>query len=161
MVELTHHDEEATFEDIRLHASDIKVRKITLQDLAQSLREGYEDYGAKPSSVPLLFLFYALFALVFTLFAFGQDLRYLLFPVAAGFTLIGPIVAIAFFCDEQATRTRPRAALARRIQLHSHILFCTNFGLNSANDLALFSLAIHGRINLLQSVRIDDARIHG
>lgn len=114
MVELTHHDEEATFEDIRLHASDIKVRKITLKDLAQSLREGYEDYGAKPSSVPLLFLFYALFALVFTLFAFGQDLRYLLFPVAAGFTLIGPIVAIAFFAmsrrREQGQELRWRAA---------------------------------------------------
>ena len=88
MAELTHRDEESTFEDIRLHSSDIQVRQITLKDLVQSLREGYEDYNAKPSSVPLLFLFYSLFALVFTLFAFGQDLRYLLFPVAAGFTLI-------------------------------------------------------------------------
>lgn len=114
MVELTHRDEETTFEAICLHASDIHVRKITLKDLVQSLREGYEDYGAKPSSVPLLFLFYALFALVFTLFAFGQDLRYLLFPVAAGFTLIGPIVAIAFFAmsrrREQGQELRWRAA---------------------------------------------------
>ena len=96
MVELTQHDE-PSFEDIAIAAKDISVRKIRLEDLWQSLREGYADYGAKPSSIPLIILFYALFALLFTLFAFGQDLRYLAFPVVAGFTLIGPIIAIAFF----------------------------------------------------------------
>jgi uncharacterized membrane protein len=97
MVELSHRSKEEVFEDICLNASEIQVRKITLQDLWLSLREGYEDYGTKPSSIPLLILFYALFALLFSLFAFGQDLRYLAFPMLAGFTLVGPIVAIAFF----------------------------------------------------------------
>ena len=105
MVELTHRSEETAFEDICLNASEIEVRSITLKDLWQSLREGYDDYGAKPSSVPLLILFYSLFALLFTLFAFGQDLRYLAFPVVAGFTLIGPIAAIAFF---EMSRRRER-----------------------------------------------------
>ncbi len=105
MVELTHRSEETAFEDICLSASEIEVRSITLKDLWQSLREGYDDYGAKPSSVPLLILFYSLFALLFTLFAFGQDLRYLAFPVVAGFTLIGPIAAIAFF---EMSRRRER-----------------------------------------------------
>lgn len=97
MIELTHSSEETAFEDICLGSNDIRIRQITLKDLTQSLKEGYRDYGSKPSSIPLLILFYALFALVFTLFSFGQDLRYLVFPVVAGFTLIGPIVAIAFF----------------------------------------------------------------
>tara|TARA_B110000858_G_scaffold198518_1_gene266114 strand:- start:622 stop:1434 length:813 start_codon:yes stop_codon:yes gene_type:complete len=114
MVELTHRNEEQTFEDICLHANDFHVRQITLKDLFQSLREGYEDYGTKPSSIPLLFLFYALFALVLTLFALGQDMRYLLFPMAAGFTMIGPIAAIAFFAmskrREQGQELRWRAA---------------------------------------------------
>lgn len=96
MVELTHHDEPA-FEDIALSSKDISIRKLILDDLWQALREGYDDYGAKPSSIPLIILFYALFALLFTLFAFGQDFRYLAFPVVAEFTLIGPIIAIAFF----------------------------------------------------------------
>jgi uncharacterized membrane protein len=97
MGELTHRSEEAAFEDICLNASEIQIRKITLNDLWQSLYEGYGDYSAKPSSAPLLILFYSLFALLFTLFAFGQDLRYLAFPIVAGFTMIGPVVAIAFF----------------------------------------------------------------
>lgn len=114
MVELTHRSEETTFEDICLDSSHFKVRQITFSDLTQSLREGYADYGAKPSSIPLLILFYSLFALVFTLFAFGQDLRYFAFPLVAGFTLIGPIVAIAFFemsrRREQGKELRWRAA---------------------------------------------------
>ncbi len=105
MVELTQQNEETAFEDICLHSSQIRIRKITLQDLWQSLREGYDDYGAKPSSIPLLILFYSLFALILTLFAFGQDLRYLAFPVVAGFTLFGPIAAIAFF---EMSRRRER-----------------------------------------------------
>jgi uncharacterized membrane protein len=124
MAELTHRDEESTFEDIRLHSSDIQVRQITLKDLVQSLREGYEDYNAKPSSVPLLFLFYSLFALVFTLFAFGQDLRYLLFPVAAGFTLIGPIVAIAFF------------AMSRRRELGQELRWSSAFNFIHTSSFA-------------------------
>lgn len=105
MVESTQQNDEIAFEDICLNSSEIKVRQITLNDLWQSLREGYSDYGTKPSSIPLLILFYALFALLFTLFVFGQDLRYLAFPVVAGFTLVGPIVAIAFF---EMSRRRER-----------------------------------------------------
>jgi len=97
MVELTHRNEESNFEDICLSSRQISVRQITIGDLTQSLRQGYADYGAKPGSIPLLILFYSLFALVFTLFAFGQELRYLAFPMVAGVTLIGPIIAIAFF----------------------------------------------------------------
>lgn len=113
MVEIAHHNE-PSFEDIALSPKDISVRKLSLDDLWQSLREGYEDYGAKPSSIPLIILFYSLFALLFTLFAFGQDLRYLAFPVVAGFTLIGPIVAIAFFemsrCRERGLQMRWRSS---------------------------------------------------
>lgn len=97
MIELTQEQEQPAFEDICISGSDIRIRKLRLNDLWQSLKEGYEDYGAKPSSVPLLIIFYPLFALIFTLYSFGQELRYLAFPIVAGFTLIGPIVAVIFF----------------------------------------------------------------
>jgi len=86
-----------SFEDICLHPDDIQVRTIGMHDLWQSLREGYADFGAKPSSIPLIILFYSLFALVFTLFAFGEELRYLAFPMVAGFTFTGPLAAMVFF----------------------------------------------------------------
>lgn len=98
MVELIHHNEAPLFRDICLSADDIQIRKIGLNDLWQSLREGWEDYGEKPiSSFTLLALYYPFFVLVFTLSILGQNLRYLAFPAVAGFTLIGPVIAIAFF----------------------------------------------------------------
>lgn len=98
MVTTTDPHEEQAFEDICLSSKDIRTRRIGLNDLWQSLREGYEDFSAKPSSaVPFLILFYSLAALFFTLFAFGQELRYMAFPIVAGFTLVGPVVAIGFF----------------------------------------------------------------
>ena len=78
MVALTHHHEEPAFEDICLTPKEIQIRKIGLNDLWQSLREGYEDFGTKPgSAVLLLIVFYVLAALIVTLFAFGKELRYL------------------------------------------------------------------------------------
>lgn len=97
MTDLTNQVTEAAFEDICLSADEIEIRKINLNDLADSLRAGYKDFGVKPSSIPFLMLYYVLFAVLFTIFSFGQELRYLIFPVVAGFTLFGPIVAIGYF----------------------------------------------------------------
>lgn len=98
MAELTHSKREPSFEDLRLTASDITIRKIRLDDLWQSLREGYDDFGANPgSAIPLVVVFYALVALLFSWFSSGQEFRYLAFPIVAGFTLFGPMVAIVFF----------------------------------------------------------------
>lgn len=105
MAELTHFKDQPSFEDICLSPDQIQIRKIGLGDLWQSLREGYKDYGAKPSPILMVILFYFLFALLFTLFAFGEQLRYLAFPVVAGFTLIGPPVAVNFF---EMSRRRER-----------------------------------------------------
>lgn len=89
--------DDSLFEDISLSPDQIEIRQIGLNDIWQSLREGYADYGAKPSSIPLLVLFYSLFALLLTLFAFGEELRFLAFPMVAGFTFIGPLIAVVFF----------------------------------------------------------------
>ena len=111
MVALTHQNEAPLFRDICLHADDIKIRKITLKDLWQSLREGWEDYSEKPiSTLTLLLLYYPLIVLVFIMFALGKDLRFLAFPTVAGFTLLGPIVAIAFF---EMSRHRERGQRMR------------------------------------------------
>lgn len=110
MAELTHVNETPSFEDICLAPDRIRVRKIGLSDLRHALKDGYSDYRAKPSSIPLVILFYSLFALVFTLFAFGEELRYLAFPIVAGFTLIGPLVAVVFF---EMSRRRERGQSLR------------------------------------------------
>ncbi len=114
MAEFTHFKEVPAFEDICLTPADIQIRRITLKDLWLSLRQGYEDFNAKPSSIPLMIplmiLFYSLFALLFTLFAFGEELRYLAFPIVGGFTFIGPLAAMVFF---EISRRRERGQSLR------------------------------------------------
>ena len=88
---------ELTFRDIQVTSGDIGVRKIGFQDLWQSLKEGYDDYNAKPIYVPLLIIIYPLFALLLTLSVIGENLLYLAFPMIAGFTLLGPVVCVGLF----------------------------------------------------------------
>lgn len=98
MVDLAHQHDNPLFEDIKIEPEQIRVREIGLQDLWQSLRKGYDDFSAKPvSAVALIALYYPLAALIFTLFGLNHELRYLLFPLVAGFTLFGPMAAVVFF----------------------------------------------------------------
>lgn len=97
MYEASQRNVEPLFDEICLEAKDIKVRKIGFDDLKQSLREGYQDFSARPISIPFQIAFYFLVALVIFLFASGQEVRFLVFPIVAGFNLLGPIIAIAFF----------------------------------------------------------------
>ncbi len=97
MTELVDHNHLPEFRDISLSASEIQTRTIELKDLWQALRLGYEDYGANFGTFFILIAFYFMSALVISLFATDQALWYLFFPMVAGFNLLGPIVATAFF----------------------------------------------------------------
>jgi uncharacterized membrane protein len=85
---------ETLFQDIRVTSSEIGVRKIGVRELRQALREGYEDFNAKPSFGLFLAVIYPLFALLLTLFVLGLDLHHLVFPMLAGLTLLGPVVSV-------------------------------------------------------------------
>ena len=93
----------ALFRDIQIPASAVEVRKIGFQDLWQSLREGYADFSANPSFVVFLLLIYPFFAVLWSLLFVGQNLDYLVFPVVAGLTLLGPVVATAL-CEMSRRR---------------------------------------------------------
>ncbi len=89
---------EISFRDIQVRSSEIEVRTIALNDLWQSLKEGYDDFNATPTvGMFLTVLLYLLFALLLTLFLVGQNLLHLAFPIIAGFTLIGPVVSVGLF----------------------------------------------------------------
>ena len=97
---------ESSFRDIQVRSSEIGVRTIALNDLWQSLKEGYADFHAAPApGVFLTVLFYLLFALLLTLSLVGNNLLYLAFPIVAGFTLVGPVVSVGLF---EMSRRRER-----------------------------------------------------
>jgi uncharacterized membrane protein len=73
------------------------IRKIEVADLADVLASGVRDFGAYRTDVIFLCIIYPLAGLVLAALAFGYDLLPMLFPLASGFALIGPVAAVGLY----------------------------------------------------------------
>lgn len=73
------------------------IRKITLSDLREALAKGLDDFWAMPTHVVFISLIYPIVGLFLARLAFGYEVLPLLFPLAAGFALIGPFAAIGLY----------------------------------------------------------------
>jgi uncharacterized membrane protein len=86
-----------TMSDIESHAPLPAVRRIGLADLRMALDRGLTDFRAIPSHAVFLCLFYPVVGLLIGGFLLRDDVVPLLFPLAAGFALIGPFAAIGLY----------------------------------------------------------------
>jgi uncharacterized membrane protein len=73
------------------------VRKIELADLMDVLAGGLRDFGAYRTDVIFLCIIYPLAGLLLASMAFGYDMLPMLFPLASGFALIGPVAAVGLY----------------------------------------------------------------
>ena len=73
------------------------IRSIGLSDLHQALRLGWEDFKAVPSHAIILCVIYPILGLVLARAVFGYAVVPLLFPLAAGFALLGPFAALGLY----------------------------------------------------------------
>lgn len=73
------------------------IRTIGISDLHQALRLGWEDFKAVPSHAIILCLIYPVLGLILARIASGYSILPLLFPLAAGFALIGPFAAVGLY----------------------------------------------------------------
>ncbi|MEH2477642.1 putative membrane protein [Nitrobacteraceae bacterium AZCC 2146] len=73
------------------------IRTITSADLADALRLGWEDFKAVPSHAIMLCVIYPLVGLLLARTVLGYSILPLLFPLAAGFALIGPFAALGLY----------------------------------------------------------------
>jgi uncharacterized membrane protein len=78
-------------------AAPAPVRKITREDLRISLRDGWRDFMAMRGDLIFVGLLYPLIGLVAATITLGGTMLPLFFPIAAGISLLGPIVAIGFY----------------------------------------------------------------
>lgn len=72
------------------------IRTIGPDDLKHAIAKGIEDFREKPSHLILLALIYPIIGLIAARMAAGYDVLPLLFPMAAGFALVGPVAALGF-----------------------------------------------------------------
>jgi uncharacterized membrane protein len=77
-----------------LHSPPPAIRRIRVGDLGDVLARGYDDFAAYRTDVIFLCVFYPLVGLVMARLAFGYDLLPLIFPLASGFALVGPLAAV-------------------------------------------------------------------
>jgi uncharacterized membrane protein len=80
-----------------LRSAHPAIRKIGLADLLDALRKGLDDFTAMPSHVVFLGLIYPIVGIFFGRLALGYDMLPLVFPLVAGFALIGPVAAIGLY----------------------------------------------------------------
>ncbi len=73
------------------------VRTIGFDDLGYALREGFADFRAMPTFAVFLGIIYALAGLLLARIVFGGNLFALLYPLAAGFALVGPFAAVGLY----------------------------------------------------------------
>jgi uncharacterized membrane protein len=73
------------------------VRSIGFGDLRYALAKGLEDFRAMPTHVIFLSLIYPIAGIALWRATFGYDVVPLLYPLAAGFALIGPFAAIGLY----------------------------------------------------------------
>jgi len=88
------------------------VRRIGLADLSGALASGLDDFKANRTDVIFVCLIYPIVGLVLGRVASGYGLLPLLFPLASGFALVGPLAAVGL---NEMSRRREQGEAVRWI----------------------------------------------
>ncbi|MEM1360497.1 MAG: DUF2189 domain-containing protein [Pseudomonadota bacterium] len=73
------------------------LRDMSLDDIREALKKGFEDFTALRSDVIFIVILYPIIGICLAVFAFNTELAPYLFPIASGFALIGPIAAVGLY----------------------------------------------------------------
>jgi uncharacterized membrane protein len=82
-----------------------RIKRIAPADLWDALGRGFADFRAMPTHLVFLGLVYTIAGLVLARLVVGYDVLQLLFPLIAGFALVGPLAAIGIY---ELSRRRER-----------------------------------------------------
>ena len=74
-----------------------KIRRIGLDDLREAFGRGVADFYAMPTHAVFLCIVYPVVGLLVARLAFGYSILPLLYPLASGFALLGPVAALGLY----------------------------------------------------------------
>jgi uncharacterized membrane protein len=94
-----------TSNDLHKTAVQPKIRTITTHDLVDALKSGWEDFKAMPSHLVFIALMYPIAGALLAQLTVSYNVIPLLFPLVAGFALLGPFAAIGLY---EISRRRER-----------------------------------------------------
>jgi len=86
-------------------AAPVVVRRIGGEQIRQALWQGLDDFSQQPSHLVFLGLIYPIVGFLLARAALGGEWVMLLFPIMAGFALVGPFAAIGIY---EISRRRER-----------------------------------------------------
>lgn len=115
-----------------------RVYSITPSDLGDALRLGWEDFKAVPSHAVMLCLIYPVIGIVLARTVLGYAILPLLFPLAAGFALLGPFAAIGLYELSRRRETGEDASAWHAL----NVTRSPSFGAMLALGLALLVLSL-------------------
>lgn len=73
------------------------IRRIGVEDLRHALRRGVDDFLATPTQLVFLCILYPIIGLMLAVAAAQGDLFQLIYPMVAGFALVGPLAALGLY----------------------------------------------------------------
>lgn len=158
------------------------IRRIGMSDVWDALARGFDDFRAKPSHYVFLSLIYPICGIVLVTWSSGANMLPLIFPLMAGFALLGPFFAIGLYeisrRRECGMDTSWRHALAVRHSpalpsilvvgamlmvlfvawlVFAQMLYTSLFGAEPPQSLSLFLAAIFGSENGLMLMLAGNA----
>lgn len=80
-----------------IHSPAPAVRRIRGADVRDAIAKGFGDFAANRTDVMFLVALYPVIGLILARAAFNTGLLPLLFPLAFGFALVGPMVALGLY----------------------------------------------------------------
>jgi uncharacterized membrane protein len=86
-------------------AAPPSIRRIGLADLRDALAKGASDFGAFRTDVIFIVILYPVIGLALTRVVLDENVLPMLFPLASGFALVGPVAAVGLY---EMSRRRER-----------------------------------------------------
>jgi uncharacterized membrane protein len=118
-------------------ASMPEIRQITMGDIRDALRSGFEDFKVFRTDIIFICLLYPIIGFSLVWMAINGNLLHLLFPVISGFALIGPLAAVSLY---EMSRRREQSLETSWLAL-DNVLRSPTFG--AIFVLGLLNIAIY------------------